>query len=133
MLNSSIRVSASGPVDPDVAWRRYQELALWPGWAPQVRAVECDADRLAAGITGRVVGPLGVAVDFTVLSVDDAARRWSWQVRRWPLTLVLEHGVEPHGTGTSTGLVLTGPLPVLAAYAPVAWYALHRLVTLPDA
>lgn len=131
MLNPSIRLSATGPLEPDAAWRRYNEPARWPSWAPQVLRVESDGDRLVAGLRGRVVGPLGVSVDFTVLSVDDAARRWSWQVRRWPVTLVLEHSVEPHGTGTRAGLTLKGPLPVLAGYAPVAWYALHRLV-LPE-
>lgn len=133
LLNSSIRLSASGPVGAGTAWHRYQELDLWPRWAPQVQAVRCSADRLTAGAFGRVFGPLGLHVDFTVLEVDDASSCWTWEVRRGPVGVLLEHGIEPDGpTGATAWLVLRGPLPLLLGYAPAAWYALHRLVTLPD-
>lgn len=133
MLDTSVRLSATGPVEPGTAWRRYQQLALWPRWAPQLRAVECPVDRLAPGISGRVVGPLGVHAGFTVRDVDEAARRWTWEVRRGPVAVVLEHGIEPgEPEGAIARLVLTGPLPLLLGYAPAAWYALHRLVSLPE-
>jgi hypothetical protein len=87
-----------------------------------------------------VVGPLGLAAGFKVADVDPAARRWSWTVRRWPVVVDLAHGIDadaqagPDGRtpGSRAWLVLRGPAPVVTAYAPVAWYALHRLVTLPD-
>ena len=49
LLNSSIRLSAAGPVGPRTAWRRYELLRLWPHWAPQLQAVECGVDRLTTG------------------------------------------------------------------------------------
>ena len=130
-LDSSLTISASGPVDAATAWRRYEVFDLWPTWSPQLRRVECVPDRLAAGTSGRAVGPLGLWVDFTVLDVDAPARQWSWRVHRGPVTLTLEHGVQDRPGGSHTWLRLHGPLPVITAYAPPAWHALHRLVTLP--
>jgi hypothetical protein len=76
---------------------------------------------------------VGVSIDFTVLTVDAAARRWAWAVRRGPLKLHLEHGVDPTpGGGSRTSLTVRGPAPVVIGYAPVARFALHRLVSLPS-
>jgi|tagenome__1003787_1003787.scaffolds.fasta_scaffold20712261_3 hypothetical protein len=133
-----LRLEASGPVPVASAWQRYARPALWPIWSPQLRSVEISGgdsgQELAAGTTGRVHGPVGVWADFTVLSFDAAARSWSWRVRRGPLTVRLEHRVEARADepGSRTTLVLQGLPPVVLGYAPIAWYALHRLVSLPD-
>ncbi|RJK93874.1 SRPBCC family protein [Vallicoccus soli] len=128
-----MRVGASGPQAPDVAWERYARPALWSTWAPQIRAVECDAPRLVAGARGSVVAavpsPVAVRLPFTVTDVDEPGRTWSWTVGPRVLPLHLQHGVEPaEGGGSSTWLVLHGPWPVIAAYAPLARLALRRLV-----
>lgn len=120
---------ASGSADPAVAWERYAETGRWADWAPQIRRVESSADRIAPGVTGRVHGPLpGVYIDFVVDDVDEAARRWSWTVRRGPLTLRLEHGVRGRAGGATTSLRVDGPVPIVLAYAPIAHLALRRLV-----
>ena len=59
--------------------------------------------------------------------------RWAWTVRvgRAPVAVQvdLEHGVLPRtGGGSLTWLTLTGPLPLVTAYAPLARYAIGRLV-----
>jgi hypothetical protein len=145
---------ASGPTPVDIAWQRYEHLDLWPTWSPQLRSVSTDPPlsteplpageapsrdraaepaRLRPGLTGRVHGPAGVWARFEVLSVDAAAMRWTWRVRRGPVVVQLEHQVESSAdtNGSRTRLTLSGPAPVILGYAPVAWYALHRLVSLP--
>ena len=70
-------------------------------------------------------------VRFRVLAVDPAARVWTWQASAGPVVLRLHHGVapDPAGSGrTRTTLRVTGPAPVVLAYAPVARLALRRLV-----
>jgi hypothetical protein len=124
-----VTVSAKGRVLPDEAWERYLDISRWPEWAPQITRVDATADRLGFGVTGRVFGPLGVSVDFVVESVDHGARRWTWTVQRWPVTVHLEHAVGKQGGGSSTSLRLDGPLPVVVAYAPLARLALQRLVS----
>ena len=123
-------LAASGPVPVLEAWDRYAEPDRWPTWSPQLARVEPVGAVLETGLTGRVYAPLGVHADFTVTAVDAAAMTWQWQVRRGPLRIRLVHGVQASGTGSLTWLVLHGPAPVLLGYAPLAWYALHRLVTL---
>ncbi|GIG28620.1 SRPBCC family protein [Cellulomonas marina] len=150
LRHGRLTLGARGPVPADVAWGRYDDPGLWAGWAPHIRRVEAPP-RLAAGAGGRVHGPLGVRVRFVVTAVDRPRRRWAWRVHAGPLVLRLEHGVDAgmdvgvhagvHGAGAGTGattgagsrtwLVLHGPLPVLLAYAPLAWWSLRRLVTLP--
>lgn len=124
-----LRLAASGPVPPAVAWERYARTELWPTWSPQIVRVEPAGARLATGLAGRVFGPLGVHVDFVVEAVGE--RDWAWTVRRGPLSVHLAHGVGPHGSGSRTWLVLTGPAPLVAGYVPLAKWALHRLVTRP--
>ncbi len=133
---ATLSVSADGPREPEEVWERYSRPALWPTWAPQIRRVEVDGERLEPGTVGRVVGPVGASVGFTVDLFDDDARRWSWTVRPRaallpgvPLpTLRLEHGVDAADKGTHTWLRVQGPLPLVAGYVPVARLALHRLV-----
>lgn len=121
-------LTATGRADPDTAWERYAIPANWPHWAPQITRVEASTERLQAGTTGRVHGPLGVSADFVVDAVDEPARTWSWTVRRWPLTLRLHHAVRSRPQGSMTSLTVEGPLPVVTLYAPLARFALGRLV-----
>ncbi|MBY6679389.1 MULTISPECIES: SRPBCC family protein [unclassified Rhodococcus (in: high G+C Gram-positive bacteria)] len=121
----------TGDASADVAWERYMDLSLWSTWAPQIMGVDASTDRLAAGTTGTVRGPLGVRVSFEVHSVDEAARVWSW--RAWigapSAGLTLEHGVDSAGSGSSTWLVVDGLAPLVLGYSPAALFALGRLVT----
>lgn len=107
------------------------DLDRWSDWAPQISAVETSsgARRLVVGLRGTVVGPLSaVRVRFEVLDVDDALTRWSWRVELGPITVHLAHGVDAAPTGTVATLHLTGSAPVVLPYAPLAWFALTRLV-----
>lgn len=117
--------SADGPAAPALVWERYADPGRWAGWAPQIRRVETAATRIAPGVTGRVHGPLGVRVAFTVTAVDEAARTWAWDVTAGPLRLHLCHGVEADG---HSWLTIDGPAPVVVAHLPVARTALRRLV-----
>lgn len=123
-----VTLHAAGAASPAEAWERYAVPARWPEWAPQISAVSYDEERLVAGQGGRVHGPLGVSVGFVVDEVDEAARRWSWQVHIGPLTLRLAHRVTAHPRGAGTSLRVEGPLPVVLGYAPLARFALGRLV-----
>src|SRR5579875_2472652 len=124
-----VTLSASGAADAGTAWERYAVPATWPQWAPQLVRVEASGPRLAPGLTGTVVGPLGVSADFHVDAVDEQARRWAWTVRRGPLTVRLRHGVrERDGGGSSTWLAIDTVLPVALGYAPLAYLTLRRLV-----
>ncbi len=124
-----LTLHATGPLPPAEVWDRYARPARWPTWAPQITGVEVPVPRLAAGVTGRVRGPVGVTLSFAVESVDEAARRWSWTVTAGPVRLRLLHWVSegPDG-GSTTGLRITGPLPVVVGYAPLAQVAISRLV-----
>lgn len=124
-----VTVGAKGRVPPDEVWDRYADISRWTEWAPQLARVDATADHLGFGVTGKVFGPLGVRASFTVDSVDEAARRWSWTVRRFPITVRLEHAVHKQGGGSATSLRIDGPLPVVVAYAPVARLALQLLVS----
>ena len=119
---------ASGPLPPAQAWDRYRFLDRWSEWAPQITGVDCAERLLTAGARGRVRG-LGVPLPFTIDAVDPAARSWSWTVGVGPIRMHLHHWVTegPDG-GTTTGLRTTGPAPLVLAYAPLAQWALHRLV-----
>jgi polyketide cyclase/dehydrase/lipid transport protein len=129
---AGLTLHATGPAAPDEVWERYAVLGRWPSWAPQITGVDVAGPtdgRLRTGLRGRVRGPLGIAVPFVVEDVDERARRWVWTVRAGPLRLRLVHWVAPAPDGGSTtGLRLRGPAPVLAGYAPLASWALHRLV-----
>jgi hypothetical protein len=125
-----VTLSASGAADVDTAWERYAVPQLWSQWAPQITRVDASGARLTPGLTGTVVGPLGVSANFHVDSVEEHARRWAWTVSRGPLTVRLRHGVrERSGGGSTTWLAIDGPLPVALGYLPLAYLALRRLVS----
>lgn len=128
----SVTLHAHGDATPQQAWERYADPQRWSQWSPQVQRVESSTPRLTAGMTGTVRAGLlprpTLGVPFEVLTVDDAARTWTWRVRLGPVRLHLEHGVEAADGGSATWLRLSGPLPVVTAYAPVARFALGRLV-----
>ena len=128
---TTLTLHATGPVGPDEAWERYAVPARWPDWAPQITGVELPVARLVAGVRGRVRGPLGVTLPFVVDAVDEAARQWAWTVSAGPVRLHLVHWVAegPDG-GSTTGLRVTGPAPVVVGYAPLAHLAIGRLVRL---
>ena len=119
----------TGRADASTVWQRYLHPRLWPTWSPQISSVECADDAIAAGSTGVVHAVLGVRVPFEVTEVDGAAMRWSW-IARLPLgiELALTHTVDAVAFGTTTGLVVTGPAPVVLGYLPVATLALRKLV-----
>jgi hypothetical protein len=136
-LSTTITVRARGSAAPDDVWVRYVTPRHWAGWSPQISAVSGPplAERVTAGSTGTVHGPAGVAVSFTVTEVDEAARRWSWRGVGL-LDLLMAHGVDPlpsSGAPTATGSTawarITGPLPIVLGYAPLARHALRRLVS----
>ncbi|MGY1777466.1 SRPBCC family protein [Geodermatophilus sp. SYSU D00804] len=130
---TTVTLHATGPVSPAEAWERYARPARWPQWAPQITGVEVPGPRLAAGVSGRVRGPVGVTLPFVVESVDEAARQWAWTVSAGPVRLHLLHWVAdgPDG-GSTTGLRISGPAPVVVGYAPLAQLAIGRLVRLLD-
>ncbi|MET7507246.1 SRPBCC family protein [Streptomyces albidoflavus] len=122
-------VSRAGPAAPETAWERYARPALWPRWAPHIRRVETDADRIAPGVRGRVFSYAGMRVRFAVERVDESRRMWTWRVALGPLVLRLCHEVTAApGGGSGTRLTVSGPLPVVVLYRPVAAWALGRLV-----
>ena len=121
-------VEARGPAPVEQAWRRYEEIPLWPTWAPQISRVRASSDQLALGVHGTVYALGGLPIPFTVTSCRPEARTWSWQVRMGPIELALRHAVAVDGTGSRTTLNIDGPALVVLAYAPVARFALGRLV-----
>lgn len=127
-----LTISAAGPAEPDVVWDRYIRPVCWAEWSPQIRSVDYPDDTLGPGGTGVVHGPCGVAVTFDILDVDTEKRCWSWRVRLPGSTLQLAHEVGPaDGAGTTatrTVLHITGPAPIVLGYAPIARFALGRLV-----
>ena len=122
------RVSVTGPSEVATAWERYLFPARWAEWAPQIRAVECTAERIAPGVSGVVRGPAGLAIPFRVLEVDDAARAWRWSVTAAGIRVVMHHDLAATPDGTVAGLTMDGPAVVVLGYGPVARLALRRLV-----
>jgi hypothetical protein len=125
---SRLTLAAAGAAPAEQAWERYAQVAYWSRWSPQIRSVTCSSPRIRTGSTGRVHAAMGVGVDFVVDSMDETARVWVWTVRKGPLRLHLTHRVVREGDGCRTILEMSGPLPVLLGYAPLARLALGRLV-----
>jgi hypothetical protein len=121
---------AEGARDTDDVWDRYVRPRRWPEWSPQIRSVDYPGERLVPGTDGVVHGPARLPVRFRILDVDGTGpvRAWSWAVSAAGVRLTLRHTVEATAAGTRTGLTVDGPAPVVAAYLPVARWALRRLV-----
>ncbi|WP_122615309.1 SRPBCC family protein [Streptomyces sp. Tu 4128] len=125
---ASLTIHAEGPIDADTAWQRYARLDAWASWAPQIRRVHADRRLLVPGLTGQVESVAGIRVPFRVEAVDDVRRTWSWRVRVGPVGIRLHHRVHAREGGCRTDLTMNGPGLVPAAYAPLARFALRRLV-----
>jgi hypothetical protein len=126
---TTLTLHATGTAPPAEVWERYAVPARWPGWSPQITGVDVAADRIAQGVTGRVRGPLRVALPFVVDEVDEATRQWTWSVYAGPARLRLTHWVSPGPDGgATTGLRVRGAAPLVAGYAPLALVALKGLV-----
>lgn len=119
-----LNLSARGDATAATIWERYATIARWRTWAPHIRRVEASAERIAPGLTGTVHGPVGLRVRFRIDAVDEP-RSWSWTARLGPVRLALDHGVELDGRTT---LRMRGLAPVILGYAPIARWALARLV-----
>lgn len=126
--------------DADELWRALATPAAWPRWAPHICATT-----MVPGPPGRTVrtgdvvridslGPSHVTAAITRV---DAPHRWDFQVDL-PLGNHVEAAHEVLNAPTAVRVTMTvrGPLPgpvagtLLAAYRPVAAYALRRLVAL---
>lgn len=123
-----LEISATGARPLDEVWERYIHPGLWSTWAPQIRSVTCDDDVIAAGTRGVVHGPVLVRVPFTIESVDHEERRWTWRVGVGPFGVRMDHGVEATSVGTRAWARIHLPVAVALPYAPVARFALRRLV-----
>ena len=121
-------ITAGGDADPAEAWSRYENLDLWSTWSPQISEVIAPTRRITSGLSGLVVGPLGIRVPFEVLAVDAEAMVWSWHVRLGPVDATLDHVVRPAAGGCATELVIDAPAFAVIGYRPVAVLALRRLV-----
>lgn len=121
-------VQTHGPISPALCWLRYADLGQWQSWAPPIVGVEADAASLRLGLSGvvRVLG--GLAVPFTVTSVDAVAMVWSWIVRVSGQPITMTHTISSDRGGSTAGLTIEGPSAMIAAYAPFARLALTRLV-----
>jgi hypothetical protein len=128
-----LTVRADGTADIDLVWQRYSTPSLWTTWAPQIRRVESSAERLAVGVTGIVYGVVpNIGARFEVVEFCDEERRWAWDVVAGPVRMHLDHRSEARiGGGTSTALVIDGPVAPVLVYAPVARISLESLVRRP--
>lgn len=127
-FQTTLTTRARGTATADEVWDRYADVRRWSQWAPQIRRVDADGTTLRTGLSGTVRPVVGPGVRFVVEDVDETARTWAWRVKVGPVGLVrmhLVHGVEADG---STWLRVTGLLPVVAGYLPLARIALGRLV-----
>jgi hypothetical protein len=130
---TSLAITVRGAAPAALVWRRYTEPDLWPTWSPQIASVSCADRVIRTGSTGTVHAVLGVQVRFEVTRFDDLQRTWAWDAML-PLgiRLHLEHSVmELDASGpdrSSTGLRVSGPLPIVLGYLPVARLALGRLL-----
>jgi hypothetical protein len=116
-------------VPAGAAWNLVVETRHWPEWGPSVRDVDCSADRIFEGASGRVRLPGGLSVPFEVDSfsapTDESPGRWTWRIMKIPAT---GHRVEPLGE-TQCRVVFEIPL-FAAIYMPVCSRALRRMQTI---
>ena len=126
-------VEALGPVAADHVWHRYTTPDTWPSWAPHLKRVDTEATTLEPGVTGKVEGPKGLTLDFTVEKVDPRLRSWSWRVGRGSLAVLMHHDAVPAARGgtRATLRVGGGVSAVIQPYRLLARAALRRLVSDP--
>lgn len=127
-FDGTLRIQATGPLPVEHAWARYTEPRRWSVWAPQIHEVDYPHTVIRPGTSGRVTGPAGVVAVFRIDAVDHEARTWAWSVRSGPLRLGFEHGVDAAAEGSTAWARVHALWPVVIAYAPVARWALGRLV-----
>ena len=120
-----IRISVDGPADADLVWHRYTTPELWPTWAPHMSGVSYDDEVISVGGRGHVRGA-GLSIPFLITAVNHAERTWSWRVGG-RLGVDLQHQVVDNGAGSTASL--TGPVWLIPVYAPLARFALKRLVS----
>jgi hypothetical protein len=130
-----LSLRAVGTADLDLVWRRYSVPELWSTWAPQIRRVEVSEPTLAVGVTGTVFGVIpNVGASFEVVEFCADEHRWAWDVVAGPVRMHLDHRAEARiGGGTSTTLVVDGPVAAVLTYSPVARISLEALVRRPKA
>ena len=128
-----LTLRADGTADLGLVWQRYSTPELWPSWAPQIRRVECSAERLAIGVTGTVFGVVpNIGARFEVVEFSDEEHRWVWDVLAGRVRMRIDHRSESRiGGGTSTTLIVDGPAASVLVYAPVARISLESLVRRP--
>ncbi len=122
-------LQSTGHAPASEVWERYMEPAQWKIWAPQITGVDYGGERLTAETTGRVLGPLGVPIEFRVHSIDERSWTWAWSAwfQNQAIGIDLTHGVVSRPSGTRAWLTVDGPAPLVLPYLPVAKFALHRL------
>ena len=130
-----LSLRAVGTADLDLVWQRYSVPELWTTWAPQIRRVEVSEPTLAVGVTGTVFGVIpNVGASFEVVEFCVEEHRWAWDVMAGPVRMHLDHRAESRiGGGTSTTLVVDGPVAAVLTYSPVARLSLEALVRQPRA
>jgi hypothetical protein len=128
-----LTLRAVGTADLDLVWQRYSVPELWTTWAPQIRRVEVSEPTLAVGVTGTVFGVIpNVGASFEVVEFCVEEHRWAWDVMAGPVRMHLDHRAEARiGGGTSTTLVVDGPVAAVLTYSPVARLSLEALVRKP--
>lgn len=116
-----VEVSRVVAAATDVVWDVFTAPARWPEWGPSVSAVDCAADRIRTGTTGRV-RVAGLWVPFEVDDCDDESYRWTWRVATVPAT---GHRVDPISENRCRAVFEIPPL--AAGYAVVCDRALGRI------
>jgi uncharacterized protein YndB with AHSA1/START domain len=116
-LGVAVEIEAPAPV----VWDLLTDFDRWPVWGPSIRRVTSTADRVAAGVTGRVQTIVGIWLPFEISRVEPG-RSWSWRVAGLPAT---RHHVS--ASGPVRCRVQFTVAWVLAPYLVVMRMALGRL------
>ncbi|WP_178917012.1 SRPBCC family protein [Natronomonas gomsonensis] len=113
--------------DPAAVWSVLCDTARWPEWGVSITDVEASERHIQTGTTGRVrIRGVGAWIPFEVTAVDDATRRWSWDVARIPAT---GHRVEERASGCRVEFEI--PLAAVG-YAPVCRAACRSIAALTE-
>lgn len=139
-----MRVRHEAPVDPERVWVLLSQPACWPAWAPHFSHVSTPEGDAPGPVTPgqaleiHTVVPR-VSVDVGVTEVDPG-RRWVMRATPLPGVTVESSHTLTHDRGRAAVEVeveVTGPgawaRPLLAAYRPLALYAVRRLLDLAAA